>query len=552
MKTAAIYTRVSTSNQEDNYSLSTQLAACQKYAQDHKLEVVEKLADVESGAALSRPGLDKLRDLIRTKTIDAVIVYCVDRLSREAAHYYLLKDELGRHGVALHYVTKGEVQNTADGVLMDGLDVLIGQIERLRITERMRRGIRGKIEGANDGKARILGHGPVAPFGYKYIGSKQTKELVIVEHEAEIVRMIFGWYMQGMGLIRITNKLSELRIPTPSDNGRKVPQRAKAVGQWGKGTVHRILKAHVYAGILYHFRFKRAKNDARTERRDPSEWVGVPVPAIISKEVFDEVQKRLVEGRQLSPRNTKRFYLLGRRMRCSCGYAMIGTTTNRRRCYRCNGSSKDAVNSCKPTVAVYADAIEHTVWEWLTQKLEPETLRAGLEQEREQTAERRQEIMQQIDVQSRQRRALDNQLERVRAAYLAGVYDLETTAAEQAKVEAAKRSVDAELIRLDVLLTNSGPSDSEVDALMAAAAELHEEVQHVETNEGRRKIVDFLRLTVEVERVGKEYYASVSGVVSVQRLPVDNSYVAEPLGSATQLQRDKVDCVHDLDNSSQA
>src|SRR4051812_47297237 len=106
MKTAALYARVSTVAQEDNYSIPTQLQAGRKYAQGGNLKVVIELEDTESGATLNRPGLDKLRSLVRKREIEAVIVYCVDRLSRDAAGYYLLKDEFKRFGVALHYVTK--------------------------------------------------------------------------------------------------------------------------------------------------------------------------------------------------------------------------------------------------------------------------------------------------------------------------------------------------------------------------------------------------------------------------------------------------------------
>ena len=104
MNTAVIYARVSTVAQEDNYSIQTQLEACRKYAGERDFNVVAEYTDTESGATLHRLALGKLRDLLRQGAVDAVVIYCVDRLSRDAAGYYLIKEELKRQdGIALRY-----------------------------------------------------------------------------------------------------------------------------------------------------------------------------------------------------------------------------------------------------------------------------------------------------------------------------------------------------------------------------------------------------------------------------------------------------------------
>jgi site-specific DNA recombinase len=254
---AAIYTRVSTDEQADNYSLPTQLEACQRYAAAHELEVVAEFSDTESGADHDRPGLNKVRDLIRMRAIDALIVYSVDRLARDAALYYIIKSELQRAQVALHYATKGQMPDSADGVLSDGLDVLIARIERLRIAERLQRGRRGKIEGAGGRPGQILGHGANPPYGYTYQGRKKERRLVVQEDEAVIVRNMFIWYTQErLGVGQITDRLTKLRIPTPSDRGRKVAQRERGVGHWSKSSVARILRCPTYTGVMYHFRYR--------------------------------------------------------------------------------------------------------------------------------------------------------------------------------------------------------------------------------------------------------------------------------------------------------
>ena len=213
---AAIYTRVSTDDQAHNYSLPTQLEACRRYAAANQLEVIAEFSDTESGADHDRPGLNKLRDLIQAGAIDALVVYSVDRLARDAALYYIVKSELQKAQVALHYATKGQISDSADGVLSDGLDVLIAQIERLRIAERLQRGKRGKIEGVGGKPGQILGHGANPPYGYTYKGRKKERQLVVVPAEAAVVRNIFTWYTQeGLSVGQITDRLTEPRVPTP-------------------------------------------------------------------------------------------------------------------------------------------------------------------------------------------------------------------------------------------------------------------------------------------------------------------------------------------------
>ena len=89
----------------------------------------------------------------------------------------------------------------------------------------------------------ILGHGANAPYGYKYEGRKKERRLVVQEDEAAIVRNMFIWYTQErLSVGQITDRLTNLPVPTPADRGRKVAQRQRGAGQWSKSSVARILR----------------------------------------------------------------------------------------------------------------------------------------------------------------------------------------------------------------------------------------------------------------------------------------------------------------------
>jgi site-specific DNA recombinase len=98
---AVLYARVSTEEQGKGYSLRQQLEALQDYCKDNGIEVVGPYEDRSSGASLDRPGLDALRDVVSAGGIDLVLAQDRDRLSREPAHLFLLREDLREYGTTL-------------------------------------------------------------------------------------------------------------------------------------------------------------------------------------------------------------------------------------------------------------------------------------------------------------------------------------------------------------------------------------------------------------------------------------------------------------------
>ncbi|MFC1958537.1 recombinase family protein [Chloroflexota bacterium] len=118
MLKASIYCRVSTEGQEqDGTSLQTQLEACQKYCQAKGYEVVYQFSEAWSGLSLERPRLTELREVIRSESIDAVVVYSLDRFSRDPVHGVILMQELEKHGISLEAVSE-TVDNSEVGKLV--------------------------------------------------------------------------------------------------------------------------------------------------------------------------------------------------------------------------------------------------------------------------------------------------------------------------------------------------------------------------------------------------------------------------------------------------
>jgi site-specific DNA recombinase len=236
MKRAIIYARVSTEEQGDNYSLGSQEDACRSYAGQHGFAVVASFQDMMSGAKLERPGLSRVRELVRAKAIDVVIVYSSDRLTRSVAHAMLLRDEMKTAGVALHTVTRGMSQDSPEGGLMETIEAAFAEYERLKIAERMQRGQRQRI-------ISKLSHGNKLPFGYRYADDERI-QIAVNEEEAAVVRTIFNWYLtEPIGSMQIANRLTELRLPSPADRKSYFAVlKKRGRGEWSQSSVIAIIQ----------------------------------------------------------------------------------------------------------------------------------------------------------------------------------------------------------------------------------------------------------------------------------------------------------------------
>ncbi len=76
-----------------------------------------RLKEAWSGLSIERPKLDELRELVRSESIDVVVVYSLDRLMRDPVHGVILMQELEKHGVILEAASE-TVDNSQVGKLV--------------------------------------------------------------------------------------------------------------------------------------------------------------------------------------------------------------------------------------------------------------------------------------------------------------------------------------------------------------------------------------------------------------------------------------------------
>jgi site-specific DNA recombinase len=341
MERTVIYARVSTEDQVEKYGLPVQLHACRDCAASRGLSIIEEICDEGiTGTTMDRPGLGRLRRLVRDGAIDVVLMYDVDRLSRELAHLLILKPELERRARLEFVLSKFE--DSPSGRLFFGIRGVIAQYERELTRERT---MRGRRERARSG---LLVGGRVA-YGYRYDAGR----LIIEPERAEITREIFRRYSAGRSMREIALWLRSCGAPTWSGK------------QWGHSSVRRILINETYAGTAHFGTHRREGKLLRL--REPSERIVVPVTPLVDRATWDNVQARIAENPKVGRPSDA--YLLRGMLYCSCGRRMCGERSRKNYAYRCSG--RDALRfrggPCRGSVPV--PKLDTAVWDTISGEL---------------------------------------------------------------------------------------------------------------------------------------------------------------------------------------
>ncbi len=371
----AIYARVSSAAQRDDSTIESQLVGLRELVTARGLVLPEELVFSDegfSGATLTRPALERLRDRAGEGAFEVLLCHSPDRLARRYAHQVLLLEELQRAGVEVIFAREPERGDTPEDELLRQFQGMIAEYERAQIQERTRR---GKLHRARGGSQAIMSG---APYGYRYIRKTEHNEgyWEICETDADVVREIFHRYTQaGESVADIARWLSE--SDTLTKTGKQVWDRSTIWGMLcnpayqGKAAYGKTKMSDRHGKPTRTTRARGERHGRRITRQDQpaEEWILVAVPAIVSEETFALAQARLQENKRFSRRNTKQLTLLQGILVCrECGYACYRTSTrtsNKRiSYYRCVGQDgwRHVGGKRCNSHPVRADELDALVW----------------------------------------------------------------------------------------------------------------------------------------------------------------------------------------------
>jgi len=328
-KIVSTYYRVSTSNQENEGTIETQISAVKEFAQKSGYTIIQEYQDNGwSGDTLERPDLDQLRMDAKKKNWDAVLIYDPDRLARRGAWQEVVIEELKELEIDVLFVTVPKPKTDED-IIMNKMRGVFAEYERMKIKERFRL---GKVRKAKEGHIITS----EAPYGFTFIVKKGKRgdpdflqgHYVINEIEAEVVRNLFSWVADdGLTLRAIVRKLQQLEIRP----------RKSARGLWSTSTLSTLLRNKSYIGEGHYGAsyaivpsnptkkegYKKVKKTSR-KMKPESEWIKIPVIKLIDEDLFNRTGARLKSNFLRSARNTKNEYLFTGQIWCNCGQRRAG------------------------------------------------------------------------------------------------------------------------------------------------------------------------------------------------------------------------------------
>jgi site-specific DNA recombinase len=313
-----LYTRISTDEDHQPTSLTTQRERLERYCQAMEdWHVTAAFEDQASGVTLDRPGLQQALELARERRFDLLLVYRVDRLSRKVQQLAALAEELDSLEIVLKSATEPFDTGSAAGRMMLQMLGVFAEFEHATIVDRVTAGLERRVREGKWMSGRT-------PYGYRR--HKETKLLIPDEVRAPVVKRIFQLYAEGkLGTTAIARKLEADAAPAPRKQG------------WSPNALQLILANPAYRGLI---------------RWNDNLYNGLHEP-LVDADTFERAQAILVrrhENASLRRGNPTEFLLSGL-VRCAhCRRAYVGTSAHgnggRYSYYTCSTRYKYGPDKC--------------------------------------------------------------------------------------------------------------------------------------------------------------------------------------------------------------
>lgn len=231
-KKVCAYARVSTDSEEQLTSYSSQIKHyTDQINSNPEWDFVGVYADegISGTQVKNRTEFMRMIDDALSGKIDMIIAKSISRFARNTLDTLKYARELRNHKIDVYFEKENIHTLDLDSEMFLTLYSAFAQAESESTSQNVKMSVRAKMK-----RGEVVGNSAC----YGYIWNKETKKLEINEEQAEVVRNVFNWYIDGMGTRAIARKLNELNIP--SCKGTK----------WCQSAVRRIISQEKYCGDL--------------------------------------------------------------------------------------------------------------------------------------------------------------------------------------------------------------------------------------------------------------------------------------------------------------
>jgi len=304
-----IYARFSSDNQRDE-SIDAQIRAIKEYAQKNDIVIVGEYIDkAKSAMTDNRPEFLRMIAESNENMFDIVLVHKLDRFARNRQDSIGYRMQLKRHNVSLISILE-YIDESPESIILESVLEAMAEYYSKNLAREVNKGMK---ENALKG----LHTGGLPPLGYDV--DPISRKLIINEKEATAVRLIYDLFVKGYGYDKIINELNLMGYKTKTGKA------------FGHNSLHNIVRNEKYIGTYIFNRSTPKDVDGKRNHhkdKDDEDIIRIEdaVPAIISKEIFEQVQKKIVDRKKTRPCNkAKEVYLLSGKIFCGeCGFAMAG------------------------------------------------------------------------------------------------------------------------------------------------------------------------------------------------------------------------------------
>ena len=399
-KVCGLYMRVSTEDQaREGFSLPEQKERLEAYCKFKGFVIKDYYTDAGISAKTGnyRPEFERLKEDIKSKKINTIIALKQDRITRSIFDWEELMRFLEENDAYLDCVNDDINTTNANGKMVSRILMSVSQQEIERTSERTKVGLAGAIK---------QGHIPhQAPLGYIH----ENKKLVIDHLTKDVVIRIFELYHKGMSYQKISTLFNKEKVLGKTN--------------WRDSSIVAILENEIYKGDFVHG--KRTKH--------PTYYENVVEP-IVSKEMWEECQVQKKKNSKSYQRTLT--YLFLQKLRCpKCNRILGGKATQKKNgniyyyyyCHDCKINFKESLveeyfNDFVNELVEYDSVVNQFFLPMIKQKFD----------------EPQEELKKDINKQK-------DKLERIKRAYINGVFSLEEYNDERKLVESALEKLQNEL-----------------------------------------------------------------------------------------------------------
>ena len=399
-KVCGLYMRVSTEDQaREAFSLPEQKERLEAYCKFKGFVIKDYYTDAGISAKTGnyRPEFERLKEDIKSKKINTIIALKQDRITRSIFDWEELMRFLEENDAYLDCVNDDINTTNANGKMVSRILMSVSQQEIERTSERTKVGLAGAIK---------QGHIPhQTPLGYKH----ENKKLVIDHLTKDVVIRIFELYHKGMSYQKISTLFNKEQVLGKTN--------------WRDSSIVAILENEIYKGDFVHG--KRTKH--------PTYYENVVEP-IVSKEMWEECQVQKKKNSKSYQRTLT--YLFLQKLRCpKCNRILGGKATQKKNgniyyyyyCHDCKINFKESLveeyfNDFVNELVEYDSVVNQFFLPMIKQKFD----------------EPQEELKKDINKQK-------DKLERIKRAYINGVFNLEEYNDERKLVESSLEKLQNEL-----------------------------------------------------------------------------------------------------------